>query len=106
MESELDMVIAMNNAEAAKRDKHMTSLKAELRAIAEEAERRIVGIKNIDAGTINSALHAAVRLVLEREPSEAMIKAGFVNSGAHATATFGSVYSAMTAQLLKELDAP
>ena len=87
----------------------MTELEAELRAIAEAAEVEYWRNKRAEMSTIiYSAIDASIKLVLEREPSGEMCKAGDDVESRYSTIAAGiyveKVYRAMTAQLLKELE--
>ena len=82
----------------------MTPLRAEARRMAEESQRKLISNCDLDiVEQIESALLAFAKLVLEREPSDAMLRAMWSLRAANTVETIHSTYRAMTAELLKEL---
>jgi len=77
----------------------MNTLREEIRKLIEEDAQSRAEVRRCE-----SAIHAVIKLVLEREPSTETIDAAlYAKRGADETDHMVHIYYAMTAQLLKEL---
>ena len=82
------------------------TLREEIRKQAEDVRDycSTSSMHEYSTGKIESAIHAGIRLVLERAPTWPMQAAGYQVNGGYGQNSPDAAYRAMTAQLLKELE--